>query len=182
MDNLDTLLVAFMFITILTLGIASILGELAEAVRSPERRSGDRLLFGWVLLLLFAYFDLFWHTADIGLLGEWKFHLFLFAETGPILLLFATNIVLGAAREDPQTETPEALNRSGFFWIFALVHVWEVFAGFVLGTGFTTGSAIAAVIGAICVALALTNQRRIHVLGLAWIALLYIATAVVSNY
>lgn len=181
MDNLSTLLVALMFITILTLGIASILGELAEAVRSSERRSGDRLLFGWVLLLLFAYFDLFWHTADIALVEKWEFHLFLFVETGPVLLLFATNIVLGAAGEESQTETPAALNRSGFFWIFALLHVWEVLAGLVLGVGFTTGSAIAAVITAICVILALTNQRRIHILGLVLLALLYVATAVISN-
>lgn len=33
MDNINTLLVAFMFITILTLGIAGILAELAEATQ-----------------------------------------------------------------------------------------------------------------------------------------------------
>lgn len=43
MDNINTLLVAFMFITILTLGIAGVLAELAEVVRNVgrERRDAD---------------------------------------------------------------------------------------------------------------------------------------------
>ena len=73
MDNISTLLVAFMFITILTLGIAGVLAELAEVVRNVERRDRDKLLVGWARLLLFAYFTLFWHTADITLLEEWDF-------------------------------------------------------------------------------------------------------------
>jgi hypothetical protein len=44
MDNINALLVAFMFITILTLGIAGVLAELAEVVRNVERRERDRLL------------------------------------------------------------------------------------------------------------------------------------------
>ena len=65
MDNINTLLVAFMFITILTLGIASVLAELAEVVRHLGREKRDGLLVGWTLLLLFAYFTLFWHTSDV---------------------------------------------------------------------------------------------------------------------
>ena len=46
MDNINTLLVAFMFITILNLGIAGVLAELAEIARDVHRRNRDRLLIG----------------------------------------------------------------------------------------------------------------------------------------
>ena len=111
MENINTLLVAFMFITILTLGIAGVLAELAELVRNIERRHRDKLLVGWTLLLLFAYFTRFWHTADITRLEEWDFGRFLFAETGPVLLFFGTQIMLGALTAEPGSENrPPAMN------------------------------------------------------------------------
>jgi len=181
MENPTTLLVALMFITILTLGIASILVQLAEFIQSAEGRPKDRLVLGWLLLLLFAYFDLFWRTMDIALLEEWRFHLFLFAETGPVLLLFATQIAIGGATADSQTDTSVALRDRSFFWIFALVQLWGILAGFVLGAGFTLLSGLAAIIAGICVVLASTNRRRVHTLGLACVSLLYVAGAIVGN-
>ena len=61
-----------------------------------RRQTGTGSWWAGPCCLLFAYFSLFWHTADIALLEDWDFPLFLFAETGPVLLLFATQIMLGA--------------------------------------------------------------------------------------
>jgi len=110
-----------MFITILTLGIAGVLAEFAEVVRHVERKDRDRLFIGWTLLLLFAYFTLFWHTADITLVEDWDFGLFLFAETGPVLLLLATQIMLGALAADPEPSQANSFRQERFFVIFALV-------------------------------------------------------------
>jgi hypothetical protein len=178
MENINTLLVAFMFITILTLGIAGVLAELAEVVRNVERRDRDKLLVGWALLLLFAYFNLFWHTADLMLLEKWNFSLFLFAETGPVLLLFATQIMLGALAADPQGEQESAVRQSRFFVIFGLLQVWGFAAGFVVGTGFTVASATEVVALATCVVLASSRNQRVHYAGLAVMWLIYIASAV----
>ena len=52
MENINTLLVAFMFITILTLGIAGVLTELVDVVRNESRKQRDRLLVGWALAVL----------------------------------------------------------------------------------------------------------------------------------
>jgi predicted membrane protein len=176
MENINTLLVAFMFITILTLGIASILGELAEVVRNVDRRDRDHLLIGWALLLLFAYFALFWHTADITLLEDWDFWLFLFAETGPVLLLFATQIMLGALAAEPAG--PETSTRQErFFIIFALLQLWSIAAGFLLGVGLTPEAAFDAVIFVTCVALAFSKNRALHVAGLAIVWVAYLASA-----
>ena len=181
MENINTLLVAFMFITILTLGIAGVLAELAEVVRNVERRDRDKLLVGWALLLLFAYFNLFWHTADITLLEEWDFWTFLFAETGPVLLLFATQIMLGALAADPEGQEESAVRQSRFFVIFALLQVWSIAAGFVVGVGFTTASAIDAIALVTCLVLASSRSRSVHYAGLAVIWLTYLASAVLDS-
>ena len=181
MENINILLVAFMFITILTLGIAGTLGELAEVVRNVERRNRDGLLIGWVLLLLFAYFTLFWHTADITLLEEWDFWLFLFAETGPVLLLFSTQIMLGALAEEPDGERSLAVRQSRFFIMLALVQGWSIATGFVLGDGFSVPSALDAIILVTCLVLAVSKNRPVHVAGLAVVWIAYLAGAVVNS-
>lgn len=179
MDNINTLLVAFMFITILTLGIAGVLAELAEVVRHVGTRRRDGLLVGWAALLLFVYFHLFWHTSDITLLEDWDFGLFLFAETGPVLLLFATQIMLGALTD--QDSPADATVRQGrFFVIFAALQVWSVAAGYVLGVGFTLGSALDLVVLVTSLVLAFAKTRRIHSAGLVVVALVYIVRAILE--
>jgi hypothetical protein len=179
-DNINTLLVAFMFITILTLGIAGVLAELAEVVRHVDRKDRDRLFIGWTLLLLFAYFTLFWHTADITLVEDWDFGLFLFAETGPVLLLLATQIMLGALAADPEPSQVNSVRQERFFVIFALVQAWSIAAGFVLGVGFTLASALDLVVLLTCLALATAKSRAFHTAGLVIVWLAYLASAVVE--
>jgi hypothetical protein len=179
-EKINTLLVAFMFITILTLGIAGVLAELAEVVRDVRQKQRDRLLVGWALLLLFAYFSLFWHTADITLLEEWNFKLFLFAETGPVLLLFATQIMLGALGAEYEGEGHSSVGESRFFIIFGLLQAWSIAAGFVLGVGFTIGSAFDVIVLLACSVLALSTSRRVHVAGLAVVWIAYGASAVLG--
>jgi hypothetical protein len=177
MENITTLLVAFMFITILTLGIAGVLAELAEVVRNVDRRERDRLLIGWALLLLFAYFVLFWHTADITLVEEWDFWRFLFAETGPVLLLFATQIMLGALSAEPDGERDSGVRQGRFFAIFGLLQVWSIAAGFVVGVGLTLDSAFDAIVLVTCLVLASTTSRRLHIVGLTVVWTAYIVGA-----
>ena len=176
MESVDILLVSFMFITILTLGIAGVLAELAEVVRHVGHEKRDGLLVGWSVLLLFAYFTLFWHTADIALLEEWTFWLFLFAETGPVLLLFATNIMLGALAVSPEAEPEISVRQGRVFVVVGLLQVWSIAAGYVLGVGFTPGSALDVVVLAICVVLARSKSMKLHTAGLVVVWLAYIAS------
>ena len=181
MENLNTLLVAFMFITILTLGIAGVLAELAEVVRNVDRRDRDRLLVGWLLLLLFAYFSLFWDTSYITMLEDWDFWLFLFAETGPVLLLFATQIMLGAFAAEPTDDPGASTRHTRFFIIFGLLQVWGIAAGFVLGVGLTPEVAFDAVVLVTCFVLALSTSRALHVAGLAIVWIAYVGQALYES-
>ena len=65
MDVSHALLVALMYVTILSLGIANILGSLADAVARPPSSQFDSFHTSWSLLVLFAHFDLFWQTLEI---------------------------------------------------------------------------------------------------------------------
>jgi len=177
MENINALLVAFMFITILTLGIAGLLTELADVVRNEARKQRDRLLVGWAALLLFASFTLFWHTADIALLSEWDFGMFLFAETGPVLLLFAAQIMISALRDERNGTQDSSVHQSRFFTIFGLLQAWSIAADFVLGIGVTAGSALNATVLLTCLLLAWSTGRRIHHVGLGLVWLAYIANA-----
>ena len=177
MENINTLLVAFMFITILTLGIAGVLTELADVVRNEGRKQRDRLLVGWAVLLLFANFTLFWHTADIALLGEWDFKLFLFAETGPVLLLFATQIMVSALRDERKGAPDASIHQSRFFIMFGLLQAWSIAADFVLGIGFNPGSVLNAIVLLTCLLLARSTRRRLHNAGLGVVWITYIASA-----
>lgn len=143
-----------------------------------ERREG--LLLGWTLLLLFAYFILFWHTADIALLEKLDFWLFLFVETGAVLLLFATDIMLGALSASPEADHDSAVRQWRFFVVFGLLQVWSIAAGFVWGVGFTPGSALDLLVLIVCVVLATSRNRSLHVAGLVVVWLAYIASAVIE--
>jgi len=180
--SITTLLVAFMFITILTLGIAGILAELAEVVRDAERRKRDRLAIGWALLLLFAYFAFFWHTADILLREEWNFWWFLFAETGPILLLFATQIMLGALAAEPESDLSSSTRQSRFFVTFGLLHVWLIAAAFVVDVGLTVDNVIDAIVLVTCLVLASSTSRPLHVAGLTVVWIAYVTGAVLETW
>ena len=181
MEDITSLLVALMFITILTLGIAGILAELAEAVRNVEQPKPEGLLIGWTLLLLFAYFSLFWHTADIFMAEEWNFWRFLFAETGPVLLLFSTQILLGALAAEPEGNQNAIVRQSRFFLIFGLCQVWSITAGFVVGVGFTLDSIFDAIALLVCLVLASSTSRPLHVAGLAVVWIAYLTGAVLET-
>ena len=182
MENINALLVAFMFITILSIGVAGVLTELADVVRDAEGKHRDRLLVGWTALLLFANFILFWHTADIALRDKWGFALFLFAETGPVLLLFSTQIMLSALRAEQQAQAIASVSQGRFFVMFGLLQLWSIAADFVLGIGFTSGSALNVLVVLTCVLLAWSTNRRLHASGLALVWSAYIASAFLQSY
>ena len=63
MDNPTTLIVAIMYVTIVTTGLISLLMALSEIVGG--NRQGNPLHTGWMVLLLVAYLGFFWETTAI---------------------------------------------------------------------------------------------------------------------
>ena len=95
MDNPTTLLVAIMYVTIVATGLVNVLMTLSEIVGG--KRTTDPIHAGWLVLLLVAYLSFFWETTAILDIEGWDFLSFLSFITGPILLLFATNLITSPA-------------------------------------------------------------------------------------
>lgn len=169
--QLNTLLVALMFVTILSMGIGNILISLADIFNhaTPSRR--DRVHVGWIVLILIVHFNMFWHTKAILAVEDWEFGGFLMAMAGPVLMFFATSILL---TNPPTNEEPElgeffiSLGRR-FFWMFAALQTWIVLVGLTMTGSFVSTDAVNLLFAVLAVLLALSNGGRIQILGI-WVA------------
>jgi hypothetical protein len=172
MDVSDALLVAIMFVMILSIGISNILMGLAVLVDRRSDLKVDRLHTSWTVLLLLAYFNLFWHTIDLLSIEDWTFSSFLFVIGGPVLILFATNILLpDAAGEKLVDLRKHYFDVAGqFFVILALLMAWMIAVDVVLGGGLTVAGAFNAVAAALFLWLAFAKRKIFQVFGavLGW--------------
>jgi len=169
--QLNTLLVALMFVTILSMGIGNILMSLADIFNhaTPSRRG--RVHVSWIALILIVHFNLFWHTKAILAVEDWQFGGFLLAMAGPVLMFFATSILLTdpPAKNDPQHgEFFTGLGRR-FFWMFAALQAWIVLVGFTMTGSFVVSDAVNVLFAVLAVMLAMSNGGRIQILGI-WLA------------
>ena len=94
MDITQSLLVAMMFIILLSLGIGNILMGLAASLQHRVQLQTHWIPTSWHVLLLLEMFDLFWHTLDVLAVENWAFVAFVYITTGPILLFLATSLML----------------------------------------------------------------------------------------
>lgn len=169
--QLNTLLVALMFVTILSMGIGNILIAMADIFNhvTPSRR--DRIHVSWIVLVLLVHFNLFWHTKEILNVDDWTFAGFLLTIAGPVLMFFATSIML----TDPPTDEEPGKTRffdalgQRFFWMFAALQVWIVAVGVSLTGAFITTDLANVLMFILAVVLATTKNDRINVIG-AWVA------------
>ena len=100
MEVSSSLLVAIMFVVILSMGVGNILTALASIV---DRRSGIKTYgvhTAWVVLLLLIHFNLFWQMVDIFAVEDWEFLDFLVVISGPILLFFSSSVIISHSKEE----------------------------------------------------------------------------------
>ena len=172
MEVSQALLVAMMFVTVLSLGIGNILTGLSTFV--DRRTEADRhwLQMNWLLLLLLQHLNLFWNTLLIISVQAWTFAEFLYVVTGPVLLFFATSLMLPKSErvgtDDVSSHYFNVARR--FFTLLAVLMVWSIGVDVVLGEGLTANNGWDAVGLVLFVMLASLQQRRLHTVatGVAW--------------
>jgi hypothetical protein len=180
--QLNTLLVALMFVTILSMGIGNILISLADIFNhaTPSRR--DKVHIGWIALVLLVHFNLFWHTKSILSVEDWQFGGFLLAMAGPVLMFFASSILLTNPPTDDEPHLGEFFTALGqrFFWMFAILQVWIVGVGYSMTGGFVPYDIVNVLFGILAVVLALAGSHRIQVFGIWFAWGLALASAAIS--
>ena len=181
MEVSSSLLVAFMFIIILSMGIGHILGAVAVMV---DRRVGQRigaLHLNWTLLLLLFYFHLFWHTIDLLSTEEWGFTGFLYIMAGAILIYFATCILLPEPDDSLDMRAHYFEVSRQFFFLLALLQAWIIGVDFLLGTGFTSAGVVNLVVLLLALLLATSRKITVHVGGTAVAWVLFLGSMVVRS-
>ena len=158
--GLNTLLVALMFVTVLSMGIGNILMTLADILNhaTPSRR--DRVHAAWIVLLLLIHFNVFWHTKAILSVDDWQFASFLLAIAGPVVLFFATSIALTKPPEQEPAEPRRFFDAIGrrFFLMVALLQVWIVGVSYSLAGSFVANDLVN--VGFFVLALVLAAKPR----------------------
>lgn len=116
---------------VLALGVTQLLQGASELVRSSRRYPGHTF---WVLALLLVHVQLWWAMWDLHDRASWTFLTFLYLLLGPILLFFATNLLL------PRTASETLDWASHFFavrrWFLVSmtgIVVWGIFVTWLVG-------------------------------------------------
>ncbi len=177
MDITHSLLVAMMFVILLSLGIGNILMGLAALLQHRIELKTNWLPTSWHVLVLLEIFDLFWHTLSILNVETWDFAGFVYITTGPILLFLATSLMLPALAGD---ESGDSLTQyfnvaRGFFAILAVYMLWLIGVDFVITEdGFSATHGWVALEAVLLVVLAVSRQHRVHsvITAVFWILLL----------
>lgn len=176
MEVTNALLVAMMFIVLLTIGIGNIIMALAALIDKRNPVKADVIHTSWVLLLLLMHFNLFWHVLDILSIETWQFMAFLYIVAGAIVIFFATNVLLPDASSNTTDLRSHYFDvRRQFFGFLGLLMVWTVGVDILLGDGLTTASIFNLVGLVLFLALALFSQPKVHAIGTGAAWLFFIA-------
>jgi len=174
MDNPTTLLVAIMFVTIVVTGLINILMFLSDIVAG--KRKTDALHTSWIVLLFIAYLNFFWQTTLILEIEGWSFLSFTGFIIGPIVLFFATHLLVtipnGSEQDIPDHDYFEHSGR--FFFLLVLVQTWTVCLDIAFDAiGHLTW--LAGFLGMIFLLLAISRNHKLHLSGtlLAWAILAF---------
>ena len=177
MDNPTTLLVAIMYVTIVATGLINVLITLSEIV--GRRLVFDPLHTGWIVLLLLVYLNFFWETTAILEIEGWDFLSFVSFIIGPIILLFATQLVLVPPDSSVQVDLAAYfLEQSGrFFLLLCLVQGWIIGLDALFGS-FGMESYLTAATAIIFVGLMISQKYRVHVAGLLFVGLTFVTRTI----
>lgn len=169
MDNPATLLTAIMFVTILGMAIGNLLMACAEIAGGNRQPPLERIHLSWIVLLLLAMLNLFWETAAILDVAEWAFIDFLYVITGPMVLLFATGVIIAPAAEGdgPRQHYFELCGR--FFAMMAIQTAWLIGMDFYFAM-LSYLSLMNGVLLALFVVLTISRNYQLHIVGngIAW--------------
>jgi hypothetical protein len=179
MEVTNALLVAMMFIVLLTMGIGNIIIALAAIIDKRAPVKADSIHTSWVLLLLLMHFNLFWHVLDILSIEEWRFLEFLYIVAGAAVMFFATHVLLpDASSTATDVRTHYFDVRRQFFGLLGLLMIWSVGVDFLFGGGMTSAGVANIVVLVFFIVMASSPQIGVHRIGAGVGWLLFIAMLV----
>lgn len=139
-----TLIVALMYVTILSFGIASLLSSLSVIIKKDNGVRVSSLHLQWILLLLLVHFNMTWHAVYLTNVEAWTYYGFIIIILGPVVTFFTATILSPTQGEeltsDKLIEKYMSI-KSEVLVLFILTQGWILLSDWVLGRGLV-GSAI----------------------------------------
>lgn len=124
MENMTGLLVALMFVTLLTIGFGNILAAMAPRLKDLAHVRAHIWQFLWWIILTLILLHAFWRCTTIFSVEEWTFPEFLFVQLGAILLFFASTTL-------PSEQLPD--KERVFYFCLAGFQLWLLGLGVIFG-------------------------------------------------
>ena len=69
-----TLIVALMYVTILSFGLASLLTSLGLLIKENSTTKVSSVHLQWILILLIVHFNMVWHAVYFTSVESWSYH------------------------------------------------------------------------------------------------------------
>ena len=184
MDISYTLIVALMFITILSFGIANLLSSMAEILNHKNDTRVSIVHLNWIVILLIIHFNMAWHAVLIATNESWSYDTFLFSVLGPILAFFTASIIAPCATVDkePATLVSNYLDiRQQFFVLFAMIQAWGIGTDYLFHRGATGSTAFNVLLIILAIIMFRSNSYQKHVYGVVVAWGLYITAIVLRS-
>ena len=164
MELSNGLLVAILFVTVLSLGIGNLLAGLSEIADPRAGHDIDWIPLTWLILLLLMHLNLFWETLVILSLEKWTFAKFVYMALGPMMLFYVTNLQLpkGNLKQPGEARAHYFDVARPFFGLLAVLMLWVIGADLVLGRSFDTQPVVNLVVALLFLAMAIAGDLRFH--------------------
>jgi hypothetical protein len=175
MEVSTSILVALMFVTLLSMGIGNIINTLSSVIEKGKESGYTFIQVGWFVLLLMTSFNMFWHTLELLAKDDWKFIAFLYMMVGPIILYFASSILISSKDTQRKSEVESGI-RSHFLIAVFLLQVWIITVDIILGDNEVQFNIFNIILSVILIVLINTSKIAIQRYGIIIsLALVFIA-------
>ena len=171
-----TLIVALMYVTVLSFGLASVLTSLALIIKRGNGFSVSIAHLNWLLILLLVHFNMVWHAVLFTHIDAWTYQAFLLIVLGPTLAFFAANVLapepIDSANADTLAQHYFSVIRQ-FLVLFGAIQLWAIASDFILGRGVTGSAIFNTLLLAVALFLFSSRNNKVHVTGISFIWALY---------
>ncbi|MDX1283858.1 MAG: hypothetical protein R3182_02545 [Draconibacterium sp.] len=134
-----TLIVALMYVTIISFGLAGLLSSLSTILQKANSRTVCGVQLHWILILLIVHFNMTWHAVYLTGVESWTYFGFIAVVFGPILGFFTANFLSpntgGKATKNDSIENYLSI-KTKIISLFLAIQLWTLIIDRVIGRGF----------------------------------------------
>ena len=177
-----TLIVALMYVTILSFGIAGLLTACSDLIRKGNGIMASRVHVLWIIILLLLHFNMTWHAVYLTDVESWTYFGFILIILGPVIGYFTANLLTPTKETDTDVLVERYFGiKSQVLLLFILIQCWTLIADRVLERGFVGSAITNIVLIVVSIPLLTSKNYRIHQIGTGAILVVLIAGIVLRS-